>query len=235
MNKILVIDDEKPTLNMLRLALSAYGYTVFTAENGREGLDLFESERPPVVLTDIKMPGMDGIKVLQRIKEIDPDTEVIVITGHGDIDLAIKALNLDAADFLNKPVQRHALEQALRRAKERIELLDSKERQISVELKEHAAVIHIRGSLTSQSEPLLLGACKEAFSQKERVILHFDPHASINGAGMAILTQLLGDAQKEGRSVAIVGLSENFRKVFAIVGISSLVEMIDSEESPPPR
>jgi anti-anti-sigma factor len=227
--KILVIDDEKPTLNMLRLTLGAYGYAVLTAENGRDGLDLFESEKPPLVLTDIKMPGMDGIEVLRRIKEIAPKTEVIVITGHGDMDLAIKALNLDAADFLNKPVQRLALEQALNRAKERIELVESKERQISLHIRDDAAVIHIKGSLTSHSEPYLHSACKDAFSRKDRIIMHFDPNASINGAGIAILTQLLLDARKTGHSVSVSGLSENFIKVFKIVGILSLVDILDQE------
>jgi anti-anti-sigma factor len=230
MKKILVIDDEKPTLNMLRLTLSAYGFTVLTAENGRDGLDLFQVEKPPLVLTDIKMPGMDGIEVLKSIKEIAPKTEVIVITGHGDMDLAIKALNLDAADFLNKPVQRRALEQALRRAEERIELTESKERQITLQVMDDATVINIKGSITSHSEPYLQDACKEAFSQSREVVMHFDPNTSINGAGMAILTQLLVDAQKGGHHVIITGLSDNFRKVFKMVGISSLVDIVDSDE-----
>lgn len=90
MRKILVIDDEKPTLSMFRLFLGAYGYTVLTAENGKEGLELFMKEKPPIVLTDIKMPGMDGFEVLKRIKAADATVEVIMITGHGDMDLAIK-------------------------------------------------------------------------------------------------------------------------------------------------
>ncbi|MFP5211930.1 MAG: response regulator [Acidobacteriota bacterium] len=230
MEKILVIDDERPTLDMMSLTLDAYGYDVLTAENGREGLDVFERERPSLVLTDIKMPGMDGIEVLKRIKAIAPNTEVIVITGHGDMDLAIKALNLDATDFINKPVQRQALENALKRARDRLDLLESKERQISVEVGDEAAVIHIRGSVNSQSEAHLQGACREAFSKKGRTVMRFDSNASINGAGMAILTQLLLDARKEGHRVAIEGLSDNFRRIFKIVGIASLVDLTDDDE-----
>ncbi|MFH1083800.1 MAG: response regulator, partial [Pseudomonadota bacterium] len=118
MDKILIIDDEKPTLAMFRLFLGAYGYEVFTAENGEEGLEVFERERPPIVVTDIKMPGMDGFEVLRRIKEIEPSTEVIIITGHGDMDLAVKALDFNATDFINKPIQRSSLDAALKRAKE---------------------------------------------------------------------------------------------------------------------
>jgi YesN/AraC family two-component response regulator len=122
MEKILVIDDEKATLSMFRLFLDAYGYAVLTAENGADGLEIFKKERPAIVITDIKMPGVDGLTVLQRMKAIDPGVEVIVITGHGDTDLARQALDRDAADFINKPIKKEALDAALKKAKERLEL-----------------------------------------------------------------------------------------------------------------
>jgi signal transduction histidine kinase len=119
-DKLLIIDDEPGIRKMMSLDLSADGYQVFTAANGREGLEIFERERPPLVLTDLKMPGMDGIEVLRRLKERSSDTEVIVITGHGDMDLAIKSLRLDASDFITKPISGEALEVALRRATQRL-------------------------------------------------------------------------------------------------------------------
>ena len=121
MEKILVIDDEKATLTMFRLFLDAYGYAVLTAENGAEGLEIFEKERPAIVITDIKMPGVDGLTVLQRMKTIDPGVEVIVITGHGDTDLAQQALDREAAYFINKPIKKEALDAALAKAKERLD------------------------------------------------------------------------------------------------------------------
>lgn len=120
MIKILIIDDEKPTLSMARLLLGALGYTVLTADNGLAGIKLFEEERPPIVLTDIKMPGMDGFTVLEEIKAIDGNAQVIVITGHGDMDLAQKALDLDATDFIHKPIEKEALETALKKAEARM-------------------------------------------------------------------------------------------------------------------
>lgn len=232
MEKILVIDDEKPTLDMFRLTLTLYGYTVLTAENGNKGLEAFEREKPPIVLTDIKMPGMDGIEVLRRIKEIAPGTEVIVITGHGDMDLAIKALNLDATDFLNKPIQRQALDQALTRAKERIELVKNNERQVSLQLEDQAAIIRVRGNVTSLSETGLRSLWQEAFKAgKHKIVMHFDTNTAINGAGIAILTQLFLEGRKEGREVAISGLSDNFKKVFKIVGIANLVQVFDTEKA----
>ena len=121
MNKILVIDDEKATLSMFRLFLEAYGYRVLTAQDGASGLEIFKSEKPPVVLTDIKMPGMDGLEILKKIKEINPKTEVIVITGHGDTDLAEQALKLNALDFIPKPIKKEALDAALKKAKNRLQ------------------------------------------------------------------------------------------------------------------
>jgi len=118
--KILVIDDEKPTLSMFRLFLDAYGYRVYTAENGKEGLEIFRKEKPAIVLTDIKMPGIDGLAVLQQIKEIAPKTAVIVITGHGDTELAEQAAALHAVDFIHKPIKKEALDAALEKAKKKL-------------------------------------------------------------------------------------------------------------------
>ncbi|MDY6837069.1 MAG: response regulator [Thermodesulfobacteriota bacterium] len=122
MLKILLIDDEEPIRKVLGLYLRSKDYEVITAADGREGIEAFQQESPAVVLTDIKMPGMDGIEVLKRVKEMNPETEIIVITGHGDMDLAVQALQLDASDFITKPVDNQALSVALKRAKERMEI-----------------------------------------------------------------------------------------------------------------
>lgn len=226
MDQILVIDDEKPTLSMFGLLLGALGYQVLTAENGHEGLATLQREKPPVVITDIKMPGMDGIEVLRSIKQIAPETEVIVITGHGDMDLAIRALNLDATDFLNKPIQRHALQQALERAWQRRQLARTKEDLVAVHVDGQGVVIDVRGSLTSQSETALRGAFDKALATDfQTVTLQFADSSSINGAGLAIMAQLLTEAQKRGRQVIITGLSENFVRVLEIAGINRLAKV----------
>jgi two-component system, NtrC family, sensor kinase len=122
MSNLLIIDDEEGIRKLLALSLESDGYEVSTAASGEEGIEIFKSKSPGIVLTDIKMPGIDGIEVLKRIKELSPDTEVIMISGHGDMDLAIEALKLEASDFLNKPIKDAALSVALRRAKERISI-----------------------------------------------------------------------------------------------------------------
>ena len=121
-NKLLIVDDEEGIRKVLSISLSDSGYTVFTAQNGEEALEIFRQENPPIVLTDIKMPGMDGIELLRTLKQESPDTEVIMITGHGDMDLAIKSLKYQAIDFVTKPINDDVLEIALNRAHEKIRM-----------------------------------------------------------------------------------------------------------------
>ncbi len=119
---ILLVDDEPDIREVLDIYLTELGYAVHTAENGEKALAAFHRTLPSIVLSDIKMPGMDGIELLRRIKKESPETEVIMITGHGDMELAIDSLKLEATDFITKPVNDDILEFALQRAEERIEM-----------------------------------------------------------------------------------------------------------------
>lgn len=118
MSKILVIDDESSIRLLLGVSLRHKGHEVLLAEDGKKGLEVFKKERPQIVFTDIRMPGIDGIEVLKRVKETDPDARVIVITGHGDMASAVEALKLEASDFINKPITDEALTIALKRSEE---------------------------------------------------------------------------------------------------------------------
>jgi len=118
--KLLLIDDEEGIRKLLSISLRDDGYDVITAENGERGIELFKKEEPSIVLTDIKMPGMNGIEVLKKIKQINPDTEIIIITGYGDLEKAVKSIQLDASDFIEKPINKHTLSMALRRAEAKL-------------------------------------------------------------------------------------------------------------------
>jgi signal transduction histidine kinase len=118
--KILLVDDEKDVRDVLNLTLTDMGYEVFEAEDGNEALHVFRNARPPIVLTDIKMPNMDGIELLQKIKREDPEAEVVMITGHGDMDLAVKSLKYEATDFITKPINVNVLEIGLQRVRDKI-------------------------------------------------------------------------------------------------------------------
>lgn len=118
----LIVDDEKDIREMLSILLSELGYTALTAADGVQALEIFQSQRPHIVLTDIKMPGKDGIAVLKAVKAETPEAEVIMLSGHGDMHLAIQSLKHDAADFIAKPIDEELLEIALRKVSERIHL-----------------------------------------------------------------------------------------------------------------
>ncbi|MGB5985164.1 MAG: hybrid sensor histidine kinase/response regulator [Desulfobacterales bacterium] len=122
MNKILLVDDEPGLVKVLAISLKDSGYQVQSAADGTAALKLFAAEEPEIVLTDIKMPGMDGIQLLKAIKNRNPDTEVIMMTGHGDLDLAIESLKFEATDYITKPIREDVLAVALKRASERLDL-----------------------------------------------------------------------------------------------------------------
>ncbi len=117
--RVLIIDDEEDIREVVCLALTDAGYNVETAADGILGLERCQSLDPQIVLTDIRMPRMDGIQLLERIKQQYADMEVIVATAFAEIDLAVKALQLDASDFITKPISNDALMVALERAKQR--------------------------------------------------------------------------------------------------------------------
>jgi two-component system NtrC family response regulator len=106
---ILVVDDDASLRRVTEYTLEQAGYRVLTAVDGREGVRLFREERPSVVLTDLQMPGVNGLEVLEQVKALDPETLVIVITAFGTIEQAVEAMKKGAHDFLTKPVGRDAL------------------------------------------------------------------------------------------------------------------------------
>lgn len=123
--KIVLIDDEKDILEVVSLDLVDAGYQTFTAGDGAAGMELIEAVSPQIVITDIRMPGMDGLEVLSRTKERDRNTQVIVVTAFGELDIATRALQLDASDFITKPVSPEGLHLAIKRAKERYSALQT--------------------------------------------------------------------------------------------------------------
>jgi len=117
--RIVLIDDETDIREVLTISLEDAGFEVASASDGESGLRLVEELRPQILITDIRMPGMDGLRVLETVKRSHPEIEVIVATAYGEMDVAIRALQLDASDFVVKPVGEDSLQLALRRAQER--------------------------------------------------------------------------------------------------------------------
>ncbi|MHC1724471.1 MAG: response regulator [Syntrophobacteraceae bacterium] len=123
--RILLVDDEQDIRDVIAMSLQDMGYDVMEAEDGEKALRIFHEQRPSIVITDIKMPGMDGIELLHRIKESRPETEVIMITGHGDMNLAVKSFRKDAIEFITKPISVIDLGNALQKVEEKIAIKES--------------------------------------------------------------------------------------------------------------
>ncbi|HEY7924497.1 MAG TPA: response regulator, partial [Vicinamibacteria bacterium] len=122
--RIVVIDDEVNAAAALQTLLEEDGYEVARANDGASGLQLLEKTDADVVLTDLRMPGMDGIELLTRIKQIRPETMVILMTAYGTVKTAVKAMKLGAEDYLGKPIDVEELEVMLQRTVEKKRLLE---------------------------------------------------------------------------------------------------------------
>jgi len=118
MKTLLVIDDDQMILMLLKQTLSKVGYRVISADNGEEGIALLAKSQVDLVLTDYMMPGMSGMEVLNTIKQNQPLLPVIMFTGHGDVALTIKAIQLGAIDFIEKPIHSKELIEVIKRALE---------------------------------------------------------------------------------------------------------------------
>jgi two-component system nitrogen regulation response regulator NtrX len=122
--RVLVIDDEEAIRKSLRMVLEYEGYELLEAASGPEGLEALKRESPDAVVLDIKMPGMDGMEVLQAARARDAHTPILMISGHGDIPTAVEAIHKGAYDFLEKPLESDRILTALRNAIERKRLRD---------------------------------------------------------------------------------------------------------------
>lgn len=109
MANILVIDDERSIRNSLKDIIEYENHTVDVAENGLVGLDLIKNNQYDIIFCDIKMPEIDGIEVLEKIKEYNEEQQVVIISGHGDIETAVEAIKKGAFDFIQKPIDLNRL------------------------------------------------------------------------------------------------------------------------------
>jgi DNA-binding NtrC family response regulator len=124
MGKILVIDDERPIRRTLCEILEFEKFEVDQAENGEEGLIMAQKKEYDVILCDIKMPKMDGIEVLEKIKELEHDSTIVMISGHGTIETAVDALKKGAFDYIPKPPDLNRLLVTVRNAINKKELIN---------------------------------------------------------------------------------------------------------------
>ncbi|MGE3956283.1 MAG: sigma-54-dependent transcriptional regulator [Vicinamibacterales bacterium] len=164
-SRILVIDDEAAIRDSLRMTLEYEGYEVLLAATGHEGLALAEREAPDLVLLDVKMPGMDGIEVLERLRAMNEALPVIVVSGHGTISTAVEATKKGAFDFIEKPFASDRVLVSLRNA------LD--QRRLRDENRSLKRAVEVRHQMIGESQVLrqVMGAIGRAAPTNATVLI----------------------------------------------------------------
>jgi two-component system response regulator HydG len=117
--RVLVVEDDTENRTAISKVLEGADYRVLQADNGQQALDLLEEENVDIVVTDLRLPIMDGVELLKRAKAVDQEIEVIMITGHGTVEIAVEAIKEGAYDFITKPVKKAQLLRAVEKAAER--------------------------------------------------------------------------------------------------------------------
>ncbi len=205
---VLIIDDDSNVCNVLSRALQKSGYRTIESADGMSGLKMFGDQRPSTVLLDLRMPGLDGIQVLQEMRRIDDSVPVIIITAHGDIPAAVEAIKLGAYDFVCKPPEFDRLMILIQRAVESCELMRTV-RRLNTEV---ASSIE---SVLGASAPI-----KEIARQIHKVA-HSDFSLMIQGetgTGKSFIARMIHD------------LSRRSSKPFVMVDIGSIPDtLLESE------
>jgi two-component system, NtrC family, nitrogen regulation response regulator NtrX len=194
--KVLIIDDEAGIRVSLRGILEDDGYQVLVAESGEEGLELLEREQPDLLFLDIWLPGIDGLKVLERVSQGTPLLPVVMISGHGNIETAVSAIKKGAFDFIEKPL---SLEKVLIAAKKALEFRSLRRENIDLRSQLRSGKV---ANLTGRS-PAIEGLRNQIFqvAPTEAWVLI----AGENGTGKEIVARLIHSTsrRKEKPLVAV--------------------------------
>ncbi len=161
--KVIIVDDDVSILRILKRLLLDKGYDVFTAGNGKEAIMQIEENDFDLVITDLMMPETDGLEVLRKAKEKNPNTQVIMITGYATLDSAIEALKLGAFDYIRKPFKLAELDVTIRNAIEKIQLMKSNEMLLS-----HLKEAHKRMRDVVKESVAVIEKDIEALNSRER-------------------------------------------------------------------
>ncbi|MEK6530391.1 MAG: HD domain-containing phosphohydrolase, partial [candidate division NC10 bacterium] len=153
--RVLIVDDDRQVREVLHEIFLSNGYKCELANDGREGLEIFRATRPPLTVTDVKMPVMDGLEFLKLARKFDADAAVIVLTGVGDVKTAIESLKVGAYDFIIKPVNVDELLIAAERAMER--------RQLLIERREYQAMLERRVEEATRDLALTLRELQDTY------------------------------------------------------------------------
>ncbi len=207
---ILIIDDEETMRDSCRQTLSRDGHRVEVTENGAKGLALLETESFDLVILDLKMPGLSGMEVLKRIKEDDPDSVVIVITGYATVESAVEAMKSGAYDFIPKPFTPDSLRAIVKRALDRRELVLEN--------------VLLRSELKASTDSEVIVGQSKAMKKVEQLVRKVGP------TDTTVLISGESGTGKELVARAIHRCSSRKDKPFVAVDCGSLVENLFESE-----
>lgn len=182
MSRILVIDDERSIRNTLKEILEYEKYEVELAEDGAKGLEKVKGAEFDVILCDIKMPGLDGIEVLEKLAESTPDTPVVMISGHGNIDTAVDSIKKGAFDYIEKPLDLNRLLITIRNAMDKSNLVT----ETKILKKKVAKKFQIIGESQAISE--VIGMADRVAPTDARVLI-----TGANGTGKELVARRIHD------------------------------------------
>ena len=195
--KVLVVDDDKLILRFLEEFLTQKGFEPTLATDGKEAESIFSSEEFDVVLSDVMMPDIDGIELLRRIKEKDPEVPVILITAFGEVETAVEAMKKGAYDYITKPFNYDSLLLALKRAAEKFSLV-KKNRQLSDALRKKHHFENIIASSGQMEEVFFL--ISKVASSNASILIHGE-----SGTGKELVARAIHDhsSRKDGPFIAV--------------------------------
>ena len=182
-SRILLIDDDASLRRVTEYNLSSAGFTVLGAASGREGLALFQKQRPDLVITDVQLGDLSGLQVLAAVKKESPLTPVLVITAFGSIELAVRAMQEGAFTFLAKPFDREALRLSCRKALELRDLHEQKQ-QLSGEVNRLTGTAGMETANPAMAE--LLDTARRAANSEATILI-----AGESGTGKEVLARLI--------------------------------------------
>lgn len=183
-SKILVIDDEEAFRETIRLCLEDKSLNIITASGGEEGISLFGKERPDVVITDLKMPKMNGLDVLTHIKSLDHNVPIILLTAFDEVPYTIEAMKLGAYDFVSKPIKVDAFKALITRALSNKASEDSRDIDISNGVHEHSYETELIGKTAVMRE--LIKQIGPISTNRTNILIEGE-----NGTGKEVLAHLI--------------------------------------------
>ena len=210
MIRVLIVDDEYQLLEAFKKKLSKEGMEVFTASNGQEAIAILKQETLDIGLFDIKLPDTDGVELLEKLREIQPTAEVIMLTGYASVDTAIRSMKLGAYDYLTKPVKLSELHTVILKAYEKKQLKDK-----TIVLEEQLQRVEVHDKFIGESKEI--NAVKKAISL-------------VGNSNVPVL--ILGETGtgKELVARAIHAQSSRAANPFVIINASNLQESILESE-----